>query len=122
VPAGGEDLDAIDGDVALTLAAENETPVRLLGEPEARPPHAGEVIYRDREGAICRRWNWKEADRTKLTERTRNAILVVEGLPPVTREDVAEAVEELARRVRERCRATVVTAILDRNHPEFSTP
>ncbi len=118
LPAGGEDLDAIDGDVELTLASENEPPVRLLGEPEARPPKPGEVIYRDRAGAICRRWNWKEADRTKLTEQTRNALLVVEGLPPATREDVSAAVEELARRVRERCGATVVTAILDRERPE----
>jgi DNA/RNA-binding domain of Phe-tRNA-synthetase-like protein len=119
LPAGGEDLDAIEGDVALTLAAENEPPVRLLGEPGARPPHAGEVIYRDRAGAICRRWNWKEADRTKLTDKTRNAILVVEGLPPVTREDVSTALEELAGRVRERCGASVVTALLDRTNPGF---
>jgi DNA/RNA-binding domain of Phe-tRNA-synthetase-like protein len=118
LPAGGEDLDAIEGDVELTLASENEPPVRLLGEPEARPPKPGEVIYRDRAGAICRRWNWKEADRTKLSEGTRRAILVVEGLPPATREDVSAAVEELARRVRERCGATVVTAILDRRRPE----
>ena len=121
LPAGGEDMDAIEGDVELTLAGGNEPPVRLLGEAEARPPKPGEVIYRDRAGAICRRWNWKEADRTKLTETTRNAILVIEGLPPATREDVSAAVEELARRVRERCGATVVTAILDRNRPEFAT-
>ena len=119
LPAGGEDLDAVEGDVELTLASENEPPVRLLGEPEARPPKAGEVIYRDRAGAICRRWNWKEADRTKLTEATRNAILVVEGLPPATREDVSAALELLTRRVSERCGATVITAILDRDHPEF---
>ena len=119
LPAGGEDLDAIEGDVELTLASENEPPVKLLGEPEARPPKAGEVIYRDRAGAICRRWNWKEADRTKLTEATRNAILVIEGLPPATREDVSAALDQLARRVSERCGATVVTAVLDREHPEF---
>ena len=58
LPAGGEDLDAIEGDVALTLAAEGEPPVRLLGEPEARAPHPGEVIYRDRAGAICLIVSW----------------------------------------------------------------
>src|SRR5262245_40940907 len=73
VPAGGEDLDAIVGDVRLTLAGTDEPPVRLLGEAEERPPRPGEVIYTDDVGAICRRWNWKEADRTKLTERTTRA-------------------------------------------------
>ena len=72
-----------------------------------------------RAGAICRRWNWKEADRTKLGEHTKNAMLVVEGLPPTTRDDVAEVVEELARCVRERCGAEVTTAILDRSQPTF---
>jgi DNA/RNA-binding domain of Phe-tRNA-synthetase-like protein len=119
LPAGGEDLEAIEGDIELTIASESEPPVRLLGEAEARPPKPGEVIYRDRAGAICRRWNWKEADRTKLTEATRSAILVIEGLPPATREDVSAAVEELARRVRDRCGATVVTVILDRERPDF---
>src|SRR5262245_14972227 len=73
VPAGGEDLDKIEGDIELTFASDNEPPVKLLGEPEARSPKPGEVIYKDRISAICRRWNWKEADRTKFTEETKNA-------------------------------------------------
>jgi DNA/RNA-binding domain of Phe-tRNA-synthetase-like protein len=86
VPVGGEDLDTLQGDVLLTLAGENETPVTLLGEKEARPPYPGEVIYKDDLGAICRRWNWKEADRSKLTESTKNLFLIIETLPPVSRE------------------------------------
>lgn len=117
LPAGAEDLDAIEGDVELTLAGESEPAVRLLGEPEARPPRPGEVIYRDELGAICRRWNWKEADRTKLTGATRNALLVIEGLPPVGREEIAAALEVAERRIRERCGGEVETAILDRAHP-----
>jgi DNA/RNA-binding domain of Phe-tRNA-synthetase-like protein len=119
LPAGAEDLDAIDGDVELAVAGPNEPPVRLLGEPEARPPRPGEVVYRDRSGAICRRWNWKEADRTKLTERTRNALLVVEGLPPITDGEVAVAIEEIARRLREHTGAAVVTALLGSERPSL---
>jgi DNA/RNA-binding domain of Phe-tRNA-synthetase-like protein len=119
LPAGAEDLDAIEGDVELAIAGEHEPPVKLLGEPEARPPRAGEVIYRDRVGAICRRWNWKEADRTKLTERTKNALIVVEGLPPVTREEVTAAIEAIGRAVGERCGGTVRTAVLDTSRPSL---
>ena len=97
----------------LTVAGEAEPPVRLLGEPEARPPKAGEVIYRDRQGAICRRWNWKEADRTKITEATRDAIVVVEGLPPIARADIEAALEGIARSVRERFGGTPTAAVLD---------
>jgi DNA/RNA-binding domain of Phe-tRNA-synthetase-like protein len=119
LPAGAEDLDAIQGDVELAVAGD-EPPVRLLGEPEARPPRPGEVIYRDRVGAICRRWNWKEADRTKLTEATRNALVVVEGLPPIEKSAVASAIEEISRRIRDHCGGAVVTALLDREIPSWS--
>ncbi|HSU83804.1 MAG TPA: phenylalanine--tRNA ligase beta subunit-related protein, partial [Thermoanaerobaculia bacterium] len=47
LPVGGEDLDRVQGDVLLTLATDQEAPVHLLGEPEARPPKPGEVIYKD---------------------------------------------------------------------------
>ena len=118
VPAGGEDLDRIEGDVRLTIAAADEPAIFLLGEIEARAPKPGEVIYRDDAGAICRRWNWKEADRTKLTAATRNAVLVIEGLPPVGRDLVARAAEELAALIRTHCGGRIATALLDRGSPQ----
>lgn len=117
VPVGGEDLDRIEGDVLLTLAAADEAPILLLGEAEPRPPRPGEVIYKDDRGAICRRWNWKEADRTKLTAATRNAVLVIEGLPPVGRDAVERAAEDLADLIRGHCGGQVATALLERSHP-----
>jgi DNA/RNA-binding domain of Phe-tRNA-synthetase-like protein len=119
LPAGGEDLDRIQGDIHLTVAGEGEAPVKLLGEPEARPPYPGEVIYKDDLGAICRRWNWKEADRTKLTLQTRRAILVLEGLPPVGMVEIEEATEALAEMIRAHCGSTVIHAVLRRGHPEI---
>ena len=116
LPVGGEDLDSIEGDIRLTRASESEPPVRLLGEAEARAPKAGEVIYTDDRGAICRRWNWKEAGRTKLTESTRNAVLVLEALPPVTEDELRAAMEALAELVRLHMGASVDENVLDRNH------
>ena len=118
LPVGGEDLDRIEGDVRLTLATADEAPVHLLGEAEARPPEPGEVIYRDELGTLCRRWNWKEADRTKLTESTRDGFLVVEALPPVMRAELVAALADLAEMVRSHCGGVVRTAILDATHLE----
>ncbi|HEX4966613.1 MAG TPA: phenylalanine--tRNA ligase beta subunit-related protein [Thermoanaerobaculia bacterium] len=118
LPAGGEDLDQMQGDLRLTRAGEGEAPVRLLGEPEARAPYPGEVIYKDDLGTICRRWNWKEADRTKLTPETRRAILILEGLPPAGTGEVAAAAAALAALVTSYCGAQVSTAVIDRGRPE----
>ncbi len=119
LPAGGEDLDRTQGDIVLTLAGENEAPVKLLGEPEARPPYPGEVIYKDDFGTVCRRWNWKEADRTKLTPQTRRAILVLEGLPPVDAQEIQSATETLAAMIQAHCGGTLTHAVLDRDRPEI---
>lgn len=118
LPVGGEDGEKIEGEVWLTVAGGNEAPVKLLGEPEARPPHPGEVIYKDTQGTLCRRWNWKEADRTKLTEQTGKAILVVEGLPPAGKAEVQAAVKELAELVTKYCGAKVSVALLSQEVPE----
>ena len=119
LPVGGEDLDKIVGDVLLTRAGKDEPAIFLLGEKEARSPRAGEIIYKDDAGAICRRWNWKEADRTKLTQETKDAFLVIESIAPVPRDVVESATHELAYLVQQYCGGTVSTALLDKDDREI---
>lgn len=118
LPAGGEDLDQVQGDIQLTLAKENEPPVLLLGDKEARPPHIGEVIYKDGLSAICRRWNWREADRTKLTEQTKNCILVIEGISPIIEQEIQIALEELKSMVEKYCGGNLVSTLLNKNNSQ----
>jgi lysyl-tRNA synthetase class 2 len=119
VPVGGEDIDKIRGDVILTFAEPNEPAVLLLGDKEPRPPHAGEVIYKDNISAICRRWNWREADRTKFTEETKNCFLVIEGLLPVTKQEIEDATKELRKLVQKFCGGNIAYQILDDKHFEI---
>jgi DNA/RNA-binding domain of Phe-tRNA-synthetase-like protein len=118
LPVGGEDIEKMRGDVLLTFAANNESPVLLLGDREPRPPHPGEVIYKDDLSAICRRWNWREADRTKLTPDTKNCILVIEGLPPITRDEIETATGELKEMVEKYCGGRLKYSVLDGMNPK----
>ena len=119
LPVGGEDLDRIEGDIRLTRAGDDEPAILLLGEKEARAPKASEVIYTDERGAICRRWNWKEAERTKLTADTKRAVLVLEALPPATLKELEGAMAELEKLVRAHTRASAAMHVLDKNSSEF---
>lgn len=96
LPLGAEDLDQIKGDIKLTFAGPNEPKVLLLGDDTEEAPIEGEVIYKDDVSALCRRWNWREADRIKLTSATQNAVFYVEGVSPTTELEVKTALDELA--------------------------
>lgn len=82
IPAGAEDMDKLVGDVALTFANGTEKGVCLGSEVE-EICYPGEVIYRDEVGFICRRWNYREADRTKIEEASTSAVLVMERVPAI---------------------------------------
>ncbi|MDP9366311.1 MAG: phenylalanine--tRNA ligase beta subunit-related protein [Chloroflexota bacterium] len=100
LPCGGEDLAAVRGKIRLGRAAGGEAFVPL-GAADPAPPWPGEVIYRDDAGVLCRCWNWREAERTKLTEATRDAFLCLESLPPVGSERLEAACDDLAGLVRD---------------------
>jgi DNA/RNA-binding domain of Phe-tRNA-synthetase-like protein len=118
-PVGGEDIDKMQGDLQLAFASADEPEVELLGEHETKSPHEGEVIYKDDVSAVCRRWNWREAARTKLTEETRNAVLVIEGLEPAAKGEVELATEELADLVKKYCTGEIKTAVLNSSQKEL---
>src|SRR3989339_865764 len=118
LPIGGEDIDKIEGDVELTFAKKNEPKTLLLGDKEQRSPHEGEVIYKDEISAICRRWNWREAERTKLTEETKNCILVIEGLSSTTKEGIEIITKELKELVSSICKGNLTYHILNKDKQE----
>lgn len=91
LPIGGEDLDRYVGPARLVRASGDEASEEALGQPEP-----GEVIWRDDAGVTCRRWNWRQVARTRLTEETTNALFMLERLEPMSLEELKQAGEELA--------------------------
>lgn len=79
VPCGGEDLDKVDGTMHLGIANGDEK-FYPIGTGKNEPPRPEEIIYYDQVGAVCRSLNWRDGERTELTENTTNAILIIEGI------------------------------------------
>ena len=97
VPVGGEDLDHIRGGMRLVRATGDEDFVTVAaGEEAVEHPDAGEVIWRDEEGVTCRRWNWRQGPRTRLTEETVSGVFLLEGMAPMPLADMEKAATELA--------------------------
>lgn len=119
LPCGGEDRATIAGDLRLTRAVGDEHFVPL-GRVEPEPPPPGAVIYRDDLGVVCSCWNWREADRTKLTPATRDAVLVVESIPPLLPDALDATLRELADLVAQRLDAEVAVSIASAASPEVA--
>ncbi|MCX5418838.1 B3/4 domain-containing protein [Streptomyces sp. NBC_00078] len=97
IPVGGEDIDRIHGGMQLVRAVGDEDFVTVAGGEQAvEHPDAGEVIWRDDAGVTCRRWNWRQGPRTRLTEETVSGIFLLEGLAPMPVAEVEQAGAELA--------------------------
>jgi lysyl-tRNA synthetase class 2 len=118
IPAGGDDLSKVEGDIILKFANGDE-PFTALNSEERKTAREGEVVYTDAKEVLCRRWNWRECDKTKMTEETKDVVLVVEGLPPVTEEDVQKIGEELSVLVRTYCGGETRIAVLNEEKREI---
>ncbi len=117
IPVGGDDINKIDGNITLKFAKGNEPFVELNSE-ETKNPKEGEVVYVDDKEVLCRRWNWRECDKSKMTEETKNVALVVEGLPPVTKEEIRQIINELSDLIQKFCHGDIKTFILNKSAPE----
>lgn len=106
LPVGGEDIDAMEGDIRLGLT-EGGDAFRALGEEEDAPTLEGELCYRDDAGAICRCWNWRDGQRTALTDDSEKAFLIIESVDPERADDLQAAIDELAEMVEQRLGATI---------------
>lgn len=100
LPTGGYDLSGITHGFALRYAGPGDVHIPL-GKPEEREhPQPGEVIYADGHNVLTRHWNHRDADNTKVTPDTRNAVLLLEGIAPaIPPEVLSKAQQELANLV-----------------------
>ncbi|MFF1449180.1 B3/4 domain-containing protein [Streptomyces sp. NPDC058274] len=97
IPVGGEDTDRIQGGMSLVRATGDEDFVTVVGGGEVvEQPDAGEVVWRDDAGVTCRRWNWRQGPRTRLTEESASAVFLLESLAPMPVPEVTAAGAELA--------------------------
>lgn len=118
LPCGGEDLDTFQGDIRLTMTQGND-PFLALGDEKYDNTLPGEICYLDEMGAVCRCLNWRDGQRTMLTENTRNAFLVMESVNPERSDHLREALDTLAAWTQKYVGGTTRITILNRDNVEI---
>lgn len=98
MPIGGEDLERLAGTLRLTIADGSER----FDSAEAEPLRPGEIVWRDDIGVTCRRWNWRQGTRTRLTETSTSGFFVFDRLGGLDVERLDEAASDLEAGLRQR--------------------
>ena len=100
IPVGGEDLDTYAGAPHLVRATGDEPFDTVAdGQPVTVTADPGEVIWRDALGVTCRRWNWRQCVRTRLSQDTRSILFILDALHPTTTEQLHAAGDALVAAV-----------------------
>ncbi|HFI0107051.1 TPA: B3/4 domain-containing protein [Streptococcus suis] len=96
LPCGAEDIDTFVGDLHLTVT-EGGDEFYLIGDEVNQPTLPGEVCYKDDKGAVCRCFNWRDGERTMITDKTKNAFLVMELVNSDRLEDLENALDFISQ-------------------------
>jgi lysyl-tRNA synthetase class 2 len=120
LPCGGDDVQKIAGNLHLGFAKGNElfTP---LGGKGIENPVPGEVIYYDDQtlNVMCRRWNWRNGEFSKITDSSRRIVINIDGAGIIPKSHIEEARRELTHLLVENCRAELTVDLLDRERQEL---
>jgi DNA/RNA-binding domain of Phe-tRNA-synthetase-like protein len=116
VPMGGHDLDTIEGNIHLKFA-EGWEPFTPMSGGETLTVPKGELVYRDDREVLTRNWVWRQCEKDKATEKTRNIFIPIDVLGEVGRERADEIILELSRLIPKYLRGTLFSAILDSKNP-----
>ncbi len=109
LPIGGYDLSTIRGNITLYTSQGGEAFEPLGGGP-AEEIVGGEIIYKDEGRVLTRRWNYRDAEPTKITCETKQLILCTESVSPEYQTEYLErSVTDIAKLLNRFCGA--VTSI-----------
>jgi DNA/RNA-binding domain of Phe-tRNA-synthetase-like protein len=120
VPMGGHDLDTLEGNIHLRFA-EGREPFTPMGGGETMVVPKGELIYCDDREVLTRNWVWRQCEKDKVTEETKNIFIPIDVLGEVGRERADEIIQELSQLIPKYFGGTLFSAILtsDNSYAEF---
>ena len=103
VSMGAFDLTKLQFPTFLRFAKEGEEFTPLLSDVPAKI-NQGELVYVDHKGLIfCRDLNYRDSDFTKVTEKTKDVILYVDGTAVTSEKELQKALQLALKLIQQFC-------------------
>ncbi|MBI9043121.1 MAG: hypothetical protein JEZ06_01475 [Anaerolineaceae bacterium] len=116
VPVGAHAIDVVSEDLMLRLATGKEI-FEAFGSDVVEKPNPSESVFAEGNTVLTRRWTWRQAKHTLVVPETTAIEINVDGLPPVTIQDIKQICGEVVDLVQKYCGGEVNFNILTRNNP-----
>lgn len=108
---GMYDLDKVKGTVTLTFAANNDR-FKPISAKDYESIDPGELIYKDSNEVICRDLNYRDSDSTKITTKTKRALVLIDGVGEQARNEVQSVLQELSTLIDQYCNGQLIQSEL----------
>lgn len=121
-PVGGDDLDSAGTRLVLKYAEGGERFVPLDTPESIEHPEKGEIIYlsEDSGEVMCRRWNWRNGFKTRITEDTKGIVMNIDGIGKGNIKNTLSVRDKVAELLEKYCRAKVLVTLLSPEQNSFS--
>ncbi|MFA7301194.1 MAG: arginine--tRNA ligase [Candidatus Shapirobacteria bacterium] len=116
-PFGGEDLDKVYGDFKLFVAKGGEKWFPI-GSKKSKLAVAGELVWGDDLDLSTRALNWRQCDRTKLTNESKNGYFVMDGFKGINDELIKKTADIFVNTATKLFGGKADILWLDINNPE----
>jgi len=121
LPVGGDDAERAGETLELRPARGDESFSPLSDPDKIESPDPGEIIYVVAETGevMCRRWNWRNGFKTRITEETRVLVMNIDGLGEDSEARALAIRDRVARMLEQYCGAEVESALLSPSQPSY---
>lgn len=118
VPVGGHAIDVVHQDIMLRPATGDESFVPF-GSEEVENPLPGEVVFVEGDTVLARRWCWRQANHTLTLPSTTAIEFNIDGLPPVSFDEVETICHETMGLIERFCGGRMRYEILSQQNPRI---
>lgn len=118
VSMGGHAIDVVQQDLILRPATGAERFVPFGAEQE-EPPAPGEIVFAEEETVLTRRWCWRQGNHTLTLPTTTAIAFNIDGLPPVTPQEIEAIGKETAGLIQQFCGGRIRFGVISRLQPRI---
>ena len=118
VPMGGHDLDTIEGNIYLRFTKRWE-PFTPMDGGETMTMPKGELVYCDDRKVLTRNWVWRQCEKDKVTEKSKNIFIPIDVLGEIGRDRAGEIIHALSKLIPRYLGGTFFSAILNSKNPHI---